>query len=348
MRRTAPLPVSEEDRGLLLSWLGSAGLSADMRLRARVVLGSAGGQGARAIARDLGVSVETVYLWRRRYQDRGIDGLRSLVVPGRRSQLGAPRMGAILRAGRARSAGGAARSVAAVARAVGVSRATVRRVWEQQGVGPIPTERRSRPARETQADPNSIVGILIDLPCRALARVAPRPAPRVGGATPVNNPRRRPGRPREGQPAAAAILTALEAFSGRSNGRANERANERANGRADTPSFEDLLARLAKVSPGASIEILAGPGARGSFLSRGAGKAASVPAAVAPVRVIRARTRGGWLTHATHWLVGAPDAQERSLAAALGHLMDYFATWNENSEPFLWTPDQPPRPHSWG
>lgn len=332
------MPVSEVDRGLLLSWLGSAGLSADMRLRARVVLGSAGGQGARAIARDLGVSVETVYLWRRRYQARGIDGLRSLVVPGRRSQLGAPRLGAILRAGRARSAGGPARSVAAVARAVGVSRATVRRVWEQQGIGPIPTERRSRPTRETQPDPNSIVAILIDLPCRALARVAPRPSARASAAAPVN-PRRRPGRPREGQPAAAAILTALEAFSGRATGLAT--------GRADAPSFEDLVARLAKVSPGASIEILAGPGARGSFLARGAGKGTPVPAAVAPVRVIRARTRGGWLTRATHWLVAAPDAQEPSLAAALGHLMDYFATWNENSEPFLWTPDQPPRPRSW-
>src|SRR5947209_15856341 len=87
MRKTTPLDVSEEDRALLLSWLGSPRVNARIRLRARIVVASAGGQGARALARDLQVSLETVYLWRRRYTERGIDGLRSLTSPGRRSHI---------------------------------------------------------------------------------------------------------------------------------------------------------------------------------------------------------------------------------------------------------------------
>ena len=52
-------------------------------LRARIVLAAAGGAPNAAIARDLGVTVDTVRKWRRRFCEHGLDGLRDRSRPGR-------------------------------------------------------------------------------------------------------------------------------------------------------------------------------------------------------------------------------------------------------------------------
>ncbi len=53
-------------------------------LRARIVLAAAAGDANAQIARDLGVHVDTVRKWRRRYCAHGMDGLRDRPRPGRR------------------------------------------------------------------------------------------------------------------------------------------------------------------------------------------------------------------------------------------------------------------------
>jgi transposase len=53
------------------------------RLRAQIALAAARGQANSEIARDLGVSRETVRKWRGRYARQGLDGLRDLPRPGR-------------------------------------------------------------------------------------------------------------------------------------------------------------------------------------------------------------------------------------------------------------------------
>ena len=333
MRRNPSLFVTEEDRALLLSWLASAALTSSMALRARIVLGSAGGEGARALARELGASIETVYLWRRRFQERGIAGLRSHALPGRRRQIESPRARAILRAGRPR-AEGRARSVAAVARAAGVSRTTVRRLWERHGVraGGPPLD--AAPARAAALEPASIAGIFIDLPFRALARV--RPATSVTAAPARADLARgrhdldRRLRPRRADRRVATpvlLVTALEAFGGA----ATER---RPPGPWDARGLGALLNHLTGGAAPAAFEILAGPRTTGAPATRAADSAAWPRRS----RLIRARTQGEWLTRATDWLVGAPREQEAVLAEALGHLLDYFAAWSEDSGPFVWMP----------
>lgn len=52
-------------------------------LRARIVLGAADGDTNAQIARDLGVHLDTVRKWRRRYCADGLDGLRDRPRPGR-------------------------------------------------------------------------------------------------------------------------------------------------------------------------------------------------------------------------------------------------------------------------
>src|SRR3954464_6770976 len=52
-------------------------------LRARIVLAAAGGMSNAAIARDLGVTDDTVRKWRRRFGEHRLDGLRDLPRSGR-------------------------------------------------------------------------------------------------------------------------------------------------------------------------------------------------------------------------------------------------------------------------
>ncbi len=72
-------------------------------------------------------------------------------------------------------------------------------------------------------------------------------------------------------------------------------------------------------------------------------KAAAKDRRQSGIRLVRERTRGGWLTRAYAWLAVASRAQDTALAGALGYLMDYFASRRAGSEPFIWTPEPPPR-----
>jgi transposase-like protein len=333
MKKNAALFVTEEDRALLLSWLACPALTPNMALRARVVLGSAGGEGARSVARDLGVSVETVYLWRRRFQQHGIEGLRAHALPGRRVRIESRRAHAILRAGRARETRPSI-SVAGVARAAGVSRSTVRRLWERHGVRAAAQEDDEDDERAGAAlEPACIVGIFIDLPFRALARMASTQAPVPARAGLIGRQNRKTDRAPGRVACAGLLLTALEAFGG---GGEPARA---ATGQWDEGGLAVLLDALGAGTPPAMFEVLAGPrsGASGGAGTARAARGRDRGQAEPRSRLIRARTQGEWLTRAGMWLSEAPRDQEQVLAAAFGHLMDYFAGWTEESGPFVWT-----------
>ena len=327
--------VTEEDRSLLLSWLASAGLTRSMRLRARIVLASAGGQGARMIARGLGVSFETVYLWRRRYEDGGIEGLRSRPLPGRRRQVDTRRLGAILRAGSARHEDGHGRSVTSVARAAGVSRATVRRLWERHGLRnrAAPLGAAAVPlaaARDARLEPHGIVGIFVDLPRRAIARLASTATSGAGPARARADTRVNADDAGGASTVGGSIVTALEAFGG-------ETRSSLPAGLRKTDRLGRALGKLTRGFSGAPLEILDGPWTNGARARReSVGDLGDDPAA-SPVRWVRARTLGEWLARAREWLAAAPGRQEPALTVALGHLMDYFAVWSEASEAFIWT-----------
>jgi hypothetical protein len=144
----------------------------------------------------------------------------------------------------------------------------------------------------------------------------------------VNNESGRSRRRRDDRRIATPVLlvTARAAFAGGST-------EERWPVRWDERGLGALLDELTGGATPAAFEILAGPRTPG---------APAVPATraaqVRRSRLIRARTQGEWLTRATDWLVGAPREQEPVLAEALGHLMDYFAAWNQDSGPFVWMP----------
>ncbi len=106
-----------------------------LRERARIVLMTASGLTADGISAELGVVPLTVYKWRRRFQELGIEGLKDLPRPGQPRKLTGDKMEEILRVTREDVPGDATRwSIRRVAQAVQATEYQVRSVWEESDV----------------------------------------------------------------------------------------------------------------------------------------------------------------------------------------------------------------------
>ena len=78
-----PLAVSESEAETLRSWTRAGTTEQRLAMRARIILRAAEGAANNAVARELGVSIPTVLLWRRRFKEWGLAGLEDAPHPGR-------------------------------------------------------------------------------------------------------------------------------------------------------------------------------------------------------------------------------------------------------------------------
>ncbi len=167
----AALAVGDEDRELLSALARGGNTPQKLALRARIVLGAAEGRANHALAQELGVSRPTVLLWRDRYASGGIDGLlKDAPRPGRRPAIGPRKVEAIVKATLETTPRDATHwSVRTMAKAKGVSPATVHRIWQEHRLQPHRVER-----FKLSRDPDfvrkvrDIVGLYLDPPDRAL------------------------------------------------------------------------------------------------------------------------------------------------------------------------------------
>ena len=140
-------------------------------LRARIVLGSAKGQSINGLARELGVTRPTVMLWRKRYSETGVDGLlKDAPRPGRKKKISAKKVEAIVNATLHTKPKNATHwSTRTMARAQGVSEATVRRIWNAHGLKPhrVRTFKLSRDP-EFVKKLRDVVGLYMNPPDKAL------------------------------------------------------------------------------------------------------------------------------------------------------------------------------------
>jgi transposase len=133
------------------------------------VLGSAAGESIRALAARLGVTERTVCLWRRRYREAGVAGLRTLPRAGRPRQITAAREKAVLSATLRKPAAATHWSTRRLAKEVGRSRASVHHIWRKYRLQPHRVE-----SFKFSTDPEfdrklaDIVGLYLDPPERAL------------------------------------------------------------------------------------------------------------------------------------------------------------------------------------
>src|SRR5437660_912826 len=163
--------ISGADRAELEHWLRAQSIPQALATRARVVLGSAAGESVRGLAARLGVTQTTVCLWRRRYRSAGLDGLRTKPRMGRPRRITSAKEQAVISATLRKPKAATHWSARRLAKQVGLSPATVHRIWQKYGLQPHRVE-----TFKFSCDPQfdaklaDIVGLYLDPPERALVR----------------------------------------------------------------------------------------------------------------------------------------------------------------------------------
>ena len=165
-----PLSVSEFDRATLEAIIRASTSEQRAVSRARIVLRSADGVAIEHVAREVGVAVMTVKLWRRRYAEAGVAGLVDAPRPGHpptytredRDRLVALTMGPP-------PVGSSHWSVRRMAARTRMSASTVHRIWAELGYKPHRTETfkfSTDPALEAKI--RDVVGLYLDPPDGAI------------------------------------------------------------------------------------------------------------------------------------------------------------------------------------
>lgn len=165
------LPLSQQDRDLLTALVRSGQTPQRTVLRARIILGAADGRANHRLARELGISRPKVLRWRQRFVETGVAGLlKDAPRPGRHKTLRAKQVEAIVHATLHTTPRDATHwSSRTMARAHGVSAATVQRIWRAHGLQPHRTEC-FKLSRDPEFVPKlrDVVGLYVNPPEKAM------------------------------------------------------------------------------------------------------------------------------------------------------------------------------------
>src|SRR6201982_3008239 len=139
--RLEPLVLSETERRTLQGWATRRRTAQGLALRARIVLACADGRNNTAVAARLGVDRTTVWKWRGRFLARRLDGLGDEPRPGvPRTISDAQVEEVVVRTLEETPEGATHWSKRELARQVGISPASVHRIWRAFGLQPWRTE----------------------------------------------------------------------------------------------------------------------------------------------------------------------------------------------------------------
>jgi transposase len=166
-----PLTMTDEQRRTIEAWHRAPNTTQGIALRAKIVLLAAEGAANNRIATELGISRTTVILWRRRFQEGGVDALTHIRPGrGRRVSISAERVQAIVDATlQTKPAGATHWSRRTMAKAQGVSHSMVHRIWDAHGLQPQRTKRfkLSKDLRFTEKL-TDVVGLYLNPPDKAI------------------------------------------------------------------------------------------------------------------------------------------------------------------------------------
>jgi transposase len=141
-RIAPPVNLAENDRLELERWVTAHSTPQQVSQRCQIVLAAAGGQQDKLIADDLGINVKTIALWRKRFVNDGPDCLWEVAEGrGRKPVLTAEDVENIVDATlQTKPAGATHWSCRTMAKAQGVSKATVNRIWQSHQIKPHRTK----------------------------------------------------------------------------------------------------------------------------------------------------------------------------------------------------------------
>jgi len=165
-----PLAVSESEAEALRAMTRAGTTEQRAAMRARVILRAAEGAAHVEIADELGVSVPTVLLWRRRFKEHGLVGLADARHPGRPRTYGREVRERVLATTLTPPDDATTHwSRQRLARRVGVSPSTVGRIWKEGRLQPhrVETFKFSRDP-ELVAKVTDVVGLYLNPPERAI------------------------------------------------------------------------------------------------------------------------------------------------------------------------------------
>ena len=136
-RSAAAVELSAEEEQALRAVLRTPSASQQQALRARIVLRAAEGVSNTQIAREVGVSLPTVGLWRRNFCERGLQGLQDAPRSGRPRQIDDDEVRRVLAKTLEPPPDGTTHwSVRRLAAATGISPTTVHRIWREHKLKP--------------------------------------------------------------------------------------------------------------------------------------------------------------------------------------------------------------------
>jgi len=134
--------ISEVDQQKLQQWAAAHGTPQRVALRCRIVLGATAGESDVSIAKRLSVNRNTVILWRKRFDDEGLDGLWDIAPGrGRKPTYEIDKIAGIVDATlQTKPAGMTHWSCRTMAKSQGVSKSTVNNIWRAHNLQPHRTQ----------------------------------------------------------------------------------------------------------------------------------------------------------------------------------------------------------------
>lgn len=191
MRIAPAITLSSDERTRLESQARSRSLPVRVAERARIVFFAASGQPDKEIAAEMAITPKKVSRWRKRFLALGVAGLqKDAPRPGRKPTIGARLTKRVVTmTTREQPANATHWSTRTMAAAVGISEASVRRIWRAHGLKPHHVE-----AFKISNDPafaeklEDIVGLYLNPPEHALVLCADEKKPN-------SSPRSYPTRP---------------------------------------------------------------------------------------------------------------------------------------------------------
>lgn len=327
--------VKSEDRATLESWLRAPTTPQELVMRAKIVLASAAGEAVRPMAKRLGIAVNTVNVWRRRYRADGIAGLRTRARSGAPKRITAAKERAVVAATMRPPKVATHWSARRLAKQVGLSSASVHRIWQKYGLQPhrIETFKFSRDP-EFDAKLADIIGLYLDPPERALVLCVDEKSQiqalnRTQPILPL-----RPGLParmthdyeRHGT---TSLFAALEVASGKVHGQCFARHTH--------VEFIAFLESIAAQYPRREIHVICD-----NYGTHKHPKVKDWLAAHSRFHLHFTPTSASWLNLVERWFGMITQQMIRrgtfeSVRKLERAIMRYLKDWNQDASPFCWT-----------
>ena len=166
-----PLPISSEQTTMLQSWIRAHQTPQQLVTRCRIILKAAQGMSNNQIAQQLGIRRPTVLLWRERFSEGGPAALTQVKAGrGRKASIAAAQVKRIIEATLKTKPKGATHwSCRSLAKAQGISPATVQRIWDAHGLQPhrVKTFKLSRDKKFVEKL-TDVVGLYLNPPDKAV------------------------------------------------------------------------------------------------------------------------------------------------------------------------------------